>query len=175
MYLIGAENAMQMLSDKIYTDGTKALEYGTMDLIKDNGYILELLLLTLYVVLAVAALYLIRIRRKLKKHGRKDAYSGSAAMTAGNFALVVSAGTWLGSYCIYSAFGGAITFGISAAAGVVQMICTILCATSAAVSVVSLVFGKNKAPAHRYILNAVLNITAVSAVVYYEMYVFRGC
>ncbi|MBO6231265.1 MAG: beta-lactamase family protein [Ruminiclostridium sp.] len=175
VYLIGDENGMQMLSDKIYPDGTRALGYGSMDLIRDDGYITELLLLALYVVLAVAALYFIRVRRKLKKHGRREAYSGSAAMTAGNIALVVSAVTWLGSYVMYCASGSGMTFGSGAALGVIQMICAAVCSVSAVTSVISTACGKNKAPAHIYILNTLMNTTAVAAVMYYEMYVFWGC
>ena len=175
VYLIGDENGMQMLSDKTYPDGTKAFGYGSMDLIKDDGYIMELLLLTLYVVLAVAALYFIRIKRKLKKHGRKEAYFGSAAMTAGNIALVVSAVTWLGSYVVYYAGNGGLPFAAGAVIGVLQMICAAICLFSAVRGIAALASGKEKTRLYRYILNAAANVIAVSAVAYFEMYMFWNC
>ena len=173
--LLGDHNRATMLADKTYPDGAKSLEYGSMELIRDDAYVAELILLALYVILAIAALYFIRLRHKLKKHGTYNAYSGSAVMAAGNIALVVSDVAWLGSYVIYSAFGGGIPFGVGAAVGAVQMICAVLCAVSAVISVISLACGKKKAPAYIYVLNTVLNIIAVTAVLYFEMYMFWGC
>ena len=69
------------IGTKTYPDGTGALELGSMEYIKDDAYIAELLLLTVYMVFAIAALYFIRIRRKLKKAGRYTARSGSAFPT----------------------------------------------------------------------------------------------
>jgi len=175
VYLIGDENGMQMLSDKTYPNGAKALGYGSMELIRDDGYIMELLLLTLYAVLAVAALYFIRIKRKLKKHGRKEPYSGSASMTAGNIALVGSVVTWLGSYVVYYAGNGGLPFAAGAVIGVLQMICAAVCLFSAVRGIAALASGKEKTRPYRYILNAAANVTAVSAVAYFEMYMFWNC
>lgn len=174
VYLLGDENGAALFADKTYPDGTKGLEYGSMELIRDDAYIAELILLTLYVVFAAAALYFIRIRRKLKKAGRLEAHSGSAVMTAGNIALCVSLVTWLASYIVYSLGNGGISFGAGAVIGVIQMLCAAVCAVSAIVSLISLAAGKKKAPAHRYVLNCVLCVIAVCTVTYFEMYMFWG-
>ena len=50
-----------------------------------------------------------------------------------------------------------------------------VCAVSAVCSAVCLAIGKQRAAAHIYILNTALNIIAVTAMVYYEMYMFWGC
>ena len=175
VYLIGDETGMQMLSDKTYPDGSKALGYGSMELIRDDAYIAELLLLTLYAVFAAAAIYFIRIKRKLKKHKRSEPYSGSAVMTAGNVALVVSVLAWVGSYVAYAAGNGGLLYPVGAVFGAVQMICAAVSAVSAVGGIVSLAAGKNKTRPHRYILNGAVNIIAVTAVAYFEMYMFWYC
>ena len=175
VYILGDEAGAQLLAGKNYPDGTYSLEYGSMELIRDDAYIAELALLTLYFVFAVAALYFIRVRRKMKKHGRLAAYSGSAAMTAGNTALVVSVITWLASYVIYSAGSGGISFAAGAVIGIIQMICASVCLFSAMYGTAALITGKVKTRPYRYILNAAANIIAVSAVVYFEMYMFWHC
>lgn len=175
VYLIGDENGAGLLAGKTYPDGTRSLEYGSMELIRDDGYIAKLALLTLYVVFAAAALYFLRVRRKLKKHGKLRAYAGSAVMTAGNAALVVSVAVWLASYVVFSAGNGGISFGAGAVIGILQIICAAVCLFSAVYGIAALAFGRVRTRPYRYVLNAAANITAVAAVVYFEMYMFWGC
>ncbi|MBP5604327.1 MAG: beta-lactamase family protein [Ruminiclostridium sp.] len=175
VYILGEQSGAVLLAGKIYPDGTGGLEYGSMELLRDDAYVAELGLLTLYFVLAVAALYFIRLRRKLKKHGRQTAYAGSAVIFAGNAALVLSGLTWLASYVVLSACGSGIPFAAGAAVGIVQIACAAVCSFSAVGGLVSFASGKTKARPYLYILHAAANITAAAAVVYFEMYMFWGC
>ncbi len=172
--LLGDESGGMILGRKTYPDGTEALELGSMEYIKDDAYIAELLLFTLYMIFTIAALYFIRIKRKLKKAGRYTAYTGARVMGAGDWAIVVSFVTWIGSFAVYSAFSSLPT-AAGAAIGVVQIICMAVCAVSAVGALVSLAAGKQRTRPHIYMLSAVLHTVAVVTVLYYEMYVFWGC
>lgn len=172
--MLGDENGAMLVGAKTRSDGTQSLELGSMEYIRDDAYLAELLLLTLYMIFAIAALYFIRIRHKMKKAGRYTPHSGSAVMAAGNWAVIVSFVTWLGSYVVYGASSGSLAYAAGAVVGVVQMLCMAVCAVSAVVSVVSLAAGRQKTRPHIYILSALLNITAIVTVLYYQMYVFWG-
>lgn len=163
-----------LLARKTTPDGMQSLEYGSMELIRDDAYIAELLLLTLYMIFAAAALYFIRVRRKLRKAGRYTAFTGSAVIEAGNIALVISFAAWLGSYVIYAACGNALYYAVGAVIGVIQMLCVAVFAVSAVTSLYALAAGKHKTASRVYILNMILNISAIIAVLYYEMYMFWG-
>ncbi len=172
VYLLSDGDSAQLLADSAEKT---TLEYGSQELIRDDAYVAELALITLYFVSAAAALYFIRIRRKLKKHGRTEAYSGSAAMLAGDIAIPVSTVALLGSYAVYYAGSGGVDLAVGAVIGVLQMICAGVCAFSAVGGIAALVWGRVRTRPYRYVLNAALNIVCVSAVLYFEMYMFCGC
>jgi hypothetical protein len=96
-------------------------------------------------------------------------------MSAGYAAEIISVLTMLGSYVAYSAYGGGIPFAAGAAVGVIQLACMAVCAVSAVTAVVTLFSEKEKARPYIYIISAVLNAVTISAMLYYEMYVFWGC
>lgn len=165
-----------LLGAKPSPDGNTIIRQPSVDMLPDSFYLVKLCLITVYVLLAVAAAYILRIRHKLKKHGKWTAYNGSAAMTAGQVARIVSVLTLLGTYVIYAGYQGGIPAAAGAVLGVVQMICILLCGISAAVSGVSVFSRKSeKALAVRYVLNTIGCLLPVIAIVYFEMYRFWGC
>jgi len=176
VYQISSGESAILIGAKTYSDGSTALRQPSCDLLYDSFYLVKLCLFTVYVLTAVAAVYLLRIRHKQKKHNRRTAYAGSGMMTAGQIARIVSVLALLGTYLIYSAYQGGIPFTAGAAIGIVQMICIAICCISAVSSCLTVLSNKeNKARSYRYILNTVGCALAVIAVVYFEMYRFWGC
>ena len=165
-------NDAMLLGSKTYPDGTRALEFGSSELVRDDTYILKLILITLYVIAAMAALYFIRVRHKLKKHKRYTAYGGAGIMHAGNIAALVSVAAWLGSFVLLSAGNGGLSFWAGAVIGITQMLCAAVCSCSAVGGIAALLSGKKNTYKHRYILNALTNMISVFTVVYFEMYMF---
>lgn len=164
-----------LLGEKTYPNGKTALEQPSADLLRDGFYIAKLILLSLYILLAISALYLLRISRKLKKHGKQIPIKGAAIMTAGQIARLVSVADLLVMITIYASFGGGIPALAAAIIGVIQMLCAAVCAASAATSLVSLFKSKNeKAAKLRCLPNTLACAVFVLAVVYFEMYRFWG-
>ena len=161
---------------KTYPDGNSGIETPSMDMIHDRIYLVKLCLLTVYVLSAVAAVYLMRIRHKLKMHGKQTAFYGSSVMTAGQIARLVSVLALLGTYAVYANCQGGIPVTAGAVIGIVQIICTAVCGISAVTSCISFLSHKNeKVLTVRYILNTVGCILPILAILYFEMYRFWGC
>ena len=137
--------------------------------VRDRFYTAELCILTAYVLLAVASVYLMFMRRKLKKHGRLKKYSGSALLSAGQTSWLVSVLFMFVTYVIFVS-GGTMTFSVSAVIGISQLICTAFCCLAAVAAVIGLV--REKSGKWRYAANMLCNITAIAAVVCFETYNF---
>lgn len=168
------ESAM-IFGIKTYPDGNSGIELPSTDFIHDGFYLVKLCLFTVYILLAVVAVYLLRISHKLKKHNRQTAYAGSATMTAGQIARVVSVIAWLGTFTIYEKNQGGIPVTAGAVIGIVQMISVVICGISAVYSCFSILSNKKeKSLTIRYILNTVGCVLPILAIVYFEMYRFWG-
>ncbi len=171
-----SDEAAVIFGVKTYPDGNTGIETPSMDMIYDGSYIVKLCLLTVYVLLAVAAAYIMRIGSKLKKHGKQTAFYGSSVMTAGYIARLVSVIAMLGTYAVYANCQGGIPAAAGTVIGAVQIICMGVCGISAATScIAALTHKKEKALTVRYILNTVGCALPVIAILYFEMYSFRGC
>jgi len=171
-----ADETAVILGKKIYPDGNSAFQQPSMDLIHDRFYLVKLCLFTVYVLSAVAAVYLMLIQHKLKKHGKWTIYQGSAVMTAGQIARLVSVLALLGTYAVLVSHQGGIPFTMGAVLGIVQMLCIVICGVSAVTSCVSIFsFKKEKMLTVRYILNTIGCVLPIIAILYFEMYRFWGC
>lgn len=175
VYRIGDPESAVIIGEKTFPSGKTVLQQPFADLLRDGFYIAKLMLLTTYVLLAVAAVYLLRITRKLKKHNRQVTLKGAAVMTAGQIARLASVAALLVMISIYAGYGGGLPKAAGAVIGVVQMLCAAVCGASAATSLVS-VFSheKEKAAAVRYVLNTLGCAVFVIAIIYFEMYRFWG-
>lgn len=159
-----------------YSDGRTGLQGTSSDLIYDRSYLVKLCLLAAYALTALAGLYMLRIRRKLKKYGKWTQHKGSSIMAAGQIARVASVLAWLWLFVLYSTDRGGeggIAFASGAVIGIIQIICIAVCAVSALTSTVSIFTAKKeKVMSVRYILNTVACALSITAVVYFEMYKF---
>lgn len=172
---ITGESAM-LLGVKTYPDGNFGIETPSKDLIHDGFYLVKLCLFTVYVLMAVAAGYLLRIRHKLKKHGKWTAFHGSSVMTAGQIARLVSVLALLGTYAVYTNCQGGIPVLAGTVLGIAQMLCIAICGISAATSCISILsHKKEKVLTIRYILNTIGCVLPILAILYFEMYRFWGC
>ncbi|MCH5204462.1 MAG: beta-lactamase family protein [Oscillospiraceae bacterium] len=173
VYLIDYAGEKMLVGFKTYPDGSSGLQLASMDMIKDSFYLIKLCLLTLYLLTAVAAVYLLLIRRKLKKHSRQTVYKGSAIMTAGQIARIVSVLAMILSFVVFQTNQAGIPFAAGAVIGIIQMLCIAVCAVSAASTAFFIASGKKqKALNVRYIFNTVGCVIPIIAIVYFEMYVF---
>lgn len=157
---------------KTTSNGSIAFEQPSIEAVRDNFYLVKLCLLTVYVLLAIIAVYMLRIRHKLKKHGRWLAYSGQTAVTAGQTARIVSVILLLVTYVIYAQNMGGISYTACAVIGVMQMLCIVICGVSAIFSVAVILSKKENVKLFTNILNAVGSVLMITAVVYFEMYRF---
>ncbi len=176
VYQIVDQESAMLLGIKTYPDGNTGIQQPSVDLLHDGFYLVKLCLFTVYVLLAVAAVYLLRIRHKLKKHGKWTAYNGSAVMTVGQIARLVSVLALLGTYVVYASFQGGIPVIAGAVIGIIQMLCIAICGLSAVTSCISVLSHKQeKALTVRYIMNMIGCVLPVIAILYFEMYRFWGC
>lgn len=166
-------NTALLLGEKTLSDGRAVIQQPSVDIMPDSLYLLKLWLLTLYVVVAVAAIFQLLIQGKLRKHGKWTVCKGSAVMTAGQIARIVSLIAWLGTFMCYANNQGGIPFTMGAVIGIVQMLVVVVCVISAVTSVISVFPNKkDKLLTVRYILNTIGCVLPVLAIVYFEMYWF---
>ncbi|MGN1137388.1 MAG: serine hydrolase domain-containing protein [Oscillospiraceae bacterium] len=170
IYLAKNGEYATLLGSKTYPDGSTAICQPSVDLIYDGFYLVKLCLLTIYVLLAVAAIFTLLIRHKLKKHGKWTAYFGARVMTAGEMAKICSVLAFLGTYIVYASCEGGIPYIAGVIIGVLQIICIAVCAAAAIVSIAALIKEKNHTL--RFIAGALCNILVIAAIVYFEMYRF---
>lgn len=151
-------------------DGSIVIEQPACDLIRVDGYIPKLCLITAYLLLAVMSVYMLLIRMKYKKHGRLTPYKGQNVLAAGQLAQIVSVITFLSVYAVFSRSMGGLPFTAGAVIGIIQIICMAVCAAAAVYSAVVLI--KQKGRSLRFAAGFICNALMITAVVYFEMYKF---
>ncbi|HAJ97279.1 MAG TPA: hypothetical protein DCO72_06040 [Ruminococcus sp.] len=172
---LAGESAI-ILGEKTYSDGNTAIQEPSVDLIHDRFYLVKLCLFTVYVLLAVIAVYLLLIRRKLKKHGKWTSYQGETVMTAGQIARIISFLALLGTYVAVAKSNGGIPYTTGAVLGIMQMLCIAVCGVSAVTSCIAIPsHQKEKKLILRYTLNTAGCTLPIIAILYFEMYRFWGC
>lgn len=160
-----------LLGTKTYPSGKTAVCQPSVDLINDSFYIVKLCLLTVYFLMASAAIFSLLIKHKLKKHGRWSAYQGSNVMAAGSIARIFSVIAFLGTYVVYTVCKGGIPYSAGVVICIIQIICTAICTAAAIASLAALI--KEKEHKIRYISSTLCNILFITAVVYFEMFLLR--
>ncbi len=172
---VTADGSALIIGETKYPDGRSGFAAGSADLMHDSMYLAKLCLFTAFVLLAVISSYFLRIKWKLWRAKRWIPYAGSAVITAGQIAKLVSVLAVIMSLVCYSLSYG-MHRGAGIAIGIVQMLCIAVCIAAAVTSIISMLIRKQgKAAVIRYILDAAGNVLAVSAMVYFEMYRFWGC
>lgn len=173
VYQVNSGESAILLGEKIYPNGSTGIEQPSSDLLHDSFYIVKLCLFTVYILLAIASVYFLRIRHKLKKYGKWTVYNGSTVITVGQIARLISVGTLFGTYIIYTDYQGGIPIIAGTVIGIVQMLCILICGISAVTSCVCVFSNKKeKILTVRYILNIVSSILPIIAILYFEMYQF---
>lgn len=161
---------------RILSDGRTLIESTSVDVVSDSFYLPKLLLFTFYLLVAVTASYMLRIRLKLRRAHRDTAVIGSALSGAGHAARFVSVLSMLSSFVIYYKYFGGIPLSAGTVIGVIQMVCGGVCAVSAAGSAVTLIKGRKSRLAFILcVLNIAANILTIAAILFYELYRFGGC
>lgn len=159
-----------LLGSKEYSDGSKAIQQPSADMMKEDFYLAKLILLTAYIMTAVISIYMLIIKRKLKKYKKWNPYSGCRIITVSQISGIISVILLFTLFVIFSQNQGGIPFASGAVIGVMQIICAMLCAISLIASAVTMI--KKKSASYRYIISIVANAVVVTAIVYFEMYRF---
>lgn len=176
LYQVRFDESAVLIGEKTYPDGNTGICQPSSDLVHESFYVVKLCLLAVYVLLAVAAVYHLRIRHKLKKYGKLTAFHSSAIITAGQMARLVSVLALLGMYVIYINCQSGIPVIAGVVLGIVQMLCIAICGISAVTSCISVLSQKKeKVLTIRYIMNTIGCVLPILAILYFEMYRFWGC
>ena len=170
----GTEVAGALIGVKKAGDGRLHIQQPSIEAVSDRGFIPKLILLTVYALTAVTAFYMLRIRRKLKKHHRSTVFPGSGAMTAAHWARFISGMLFLTGYVLFNSFGG-VTYGVSAVLGISQAVCMGLCAVGAVFALISLGSKKeNGAGTLRCTAHAAADVLCIAGILVFELYRFTG-
>ena len=147
-----------------------ALQSPSNDLIPVKAYMLHLALLTAFILVGVAAVYMMLIRRKLRKAGKWETYAGAGIMTIGRIGRLLSAVLMIATFSFV--VSGGIPTAASAVIGIGQMLCLAACGIAAVICIVSLLRQKEKAHTVQYLLCSGANVITVTAILFFEMYRF---
>lgn len=157
-----------------YSDGRFGIQLGSMDYIQEKFYTPKLCLFAAYVMAAIAAAYLLRIKHKIKKAGKWQRSTGDGFRTAAQFAKIVSVLLITFAAAIYTIYYG-LPKSLGAVIGIVQMVCIVLCAAAALFSVQGLMKSPEMRNKLRFACNIAGNAIAAGAIIFFEMYQFWGC
>ena len=165
----------ELICLKTCSDGNEHIQLGSVELIRDKAYFGKLFLLTLYLVLGIAAFYLLLIRLKMKRAGKTAELKNTGFMTLGQFGRLLSVAALFVSFYIYCLNSGGLSAGECRIIGIVQMVCIAVCGAAAVISAVMLLKHRaEKRYSVRCALSAAGNALAVFAIVFFEMYRFWG-
>lgn len=167
---LGMEEA-EFLGLKEYADGRTGLQAPSCDYLLDRWHTAKLVLFAAYFLLAVISVYMVLIRRTLKKGGKWVKRSGGLAVGVSDWLRIVSVAGVLVVFTM--AYKQGITQAQETFWGIVQIICaTGFCA--AGIGSLAAVFSKNTTKWNNIcnILSTVCNAVMVGAIVYFELYKF---
>ena len=147
----------------------------SMDFVEAPHYNLKIGLFAAFVVLAMASVFLLSIKRIRRKHNRPETYSGGTVISAAQIAKIVSFVSVLILPSIGRIFDG-LPKPLMIAAGVTQIICLALCIFAALTSAVTMFAGKQKRThSWQYLLNIAGNAVTALTIVCFQMYQFWNC
>ena len=158
------------------SDGsTEVIQTPSNDYIPVRFYIAKISLLAAYILTAVGAFYLVRIRLKMRKTGRWKKYAGSGAIFAGQTANIVSVLLFITAFTIGNSSYGGIKLSTATLIGIAQMLCIAVSAAAIIIAAAGMLSKKEKARPYRYILSFTGNAVCIGAIVFFELYRFWGC
>lgn len=167
-------NGTSLIGGKHYSDGGFGLNIGAADYMHDPRYLPKLCLLAAYILTAIVSVYLLRIRRKLRKAGRWQPDLGGRIRCTAEIAKIVS----LILIAVAPAFNS-LYYGlpkpVAVGIGIGQIICMAFCIAAAICAVCECL--KQSAIRRRLwaICSIAGNAVTVGAMVYFEMFRFWGC
>ena len=155
-----------------YSDGKTFLESPSCDIVAENFYLVKLMLLAMYVLMGIGGVYVLLIRRKLKKHGRNVKFAGLKPMIAGSIASIVSVIAVMAVFVLFKNNYG-LTDAQITIIGITQAVCFAVCAIALVSAIINTVKVKDK-KRYLYIFSGISNCICVCAIAFYEMYRFWG-
>ncbi len=168
--LLGGE-AATLIGVTTDSRGRRHIQQPSIEAVSDGGFLAKLALLTVYAMTAVAAAYMLLIRRKLKKARRPGAAAVGGAMTAAHLARLISVALLFAAFIVFATFGS-ISLPAAAVIGVLQAVCLGVCGTGAVWALISLCRKKERSRPWLYIAHAAGNVLCCAAIVFFEMYRF---
>ncbi len=164
-----------LVGKRLASDGTlTALQSPSCDLLLDTRYLPKLCLFTLYMIGAVVSVYLMLIRRKLRRAGRWSAYAGAGAMTAGRISRMLSVILMLMTYVVYRKCHGGIPYSAGQLIGIGQLLCIGVCGFAIIACLAAMLMKQENRKPLRYLPHCVMNVFTVAAVIFFEMYKYWG-
>ena len=161
--------------EKTLSDGRACYHLSSMDLVEERHYALKMGLFAAFIVLAVASVFLLRIKRIRKQHHRPETYTGVSIISAAQIAKIVSFLIVLILPTFARKLNG-LPKPLMVTAGIIQMICLALCILAALTSAVTMFAGKQKRThSYQYWLNIAGNALTAAAMVCFSMYQFWAC
>ena len=170
--LLGGE-AATLIGVTTDSMGRRHVQQPSIEAVSESGFTAKLCLLTVYAMTAVAASYMLRIRRKLKKAHRLTPIAGAGAMRAAHWARLISVLLLCAAFIVFATFGS-ISLPLAAVTGVLQAACFGVCAIGAAAALISIGSKKEKASSLRYIAHAAANALCCAGILFFEMYRFTN-
>lgn len=139
--------------------------------------IIKLCALTALFMTAAASVFILLIKLKMKRANKLRNYTGIGIITAGQAAKIMS----VAAVVVLTSFAAKEeTYGfpkaVGVSAGVIQIVCMVLCVLAAIFSVYALL-AKNSTglDKFRYIFNIAGNALTVLVIAYFDIYKFWGC
>lgn len=177
LYQLSDGETAMLIGGKTYSDGSMGLSLGTPELIPQKMYTLKLCALTAFFMTAAASVFILLIKLKMKRANKLRNYTGIGIITAGQVSKIMS----VAAVVVLTSFAAKEeTYGfpkaVGVSAGVIQIVCMVLCVLAAIVSIYALL-AKNSTglDKFRYIFNIAGNALTVLVIAYFDMYKFWGC
>ncbi|MBR4200594.1 MAG: beta-lactamase family protein [Oscillospiraceae bacterium] len=152
-------------------DGRKFIQIEVGSFTEARMYVPKMILFTGYILAALISVYLLCIKRRVKKAGKAQMLSGEAVISAGQLAKIVS-------FLSLIVVSGFMYFGVVRTAGVLfgilQMLCAAIC-TAALLTAVVRICRRNGGSILRSGMHIAGNAIAVAVIIGFEMYHFWGC
>ena len=157
------------------SDGTRALNLGSMTEISDPLFWGELGAIALYVLTTVigAVLLLVKLIQRIAK--KRKHYAGMGMITFAQLAKIVSVAAIITAVSLYAVNMGIPSKQLGMIFGIVQAVCGVIFALTALSSFCAMFSKKEKAKAPKYLFNFLFNGIACAVIVYFQMYQFWGC
>ena len=166
-----------LFEKKVYSDGRTGIASGTIEYMQERAFLAKLCLLTAFFMTAAACVFLLLIRRKLRKAGRLGHFPGSRLIAAAQAGKILSAALLIFLFALTvkeDAFG--LSTAAGTAVGITHIAVAVLCIIAALAAVYFLIRKKcTRSDIIRYLFCIAGNAVAVISIAYFQMYKFWDC